>query len=425
MRIACVLHGWPAEEMGGTGLYVAALSAALREAGHDVVSIAPGVGPLRIIRGAGHVRLQAPAPVRFEETWRRRALDGLLAAWLRQWRPDVLHIHHLSGLSIGLIAVARRAGVRVVLTLHDYALPCARGQLVNRDLLPCPGPSPARCASCLSEHLRLDPLSGAIGSLLRRWPALRRAAREQVGTLAPPPHAASRVTDRLRSVSAALSAVDVLLSPSADLAARFQALGLPTPRILPLPLIRPVPPAPAAPDGPIRFLFASSVIPTKGPHLLAEAFSRLSPGDAQLTIAGPTPAVDGQSGFIDDLDARLAVLPAAHRIGAVDASEVPALLAAHDVLVLPSLWPENSPLIVREAAAAGLPLIVSEQGGSGELAPGARRVTGGDLGGLRRALAAEVALGRRRLTPMRWPTPAEHASRLTAEVYENHDAVRG
>ncbi|MDG1478427.1 MAG: glycosyltransferase [Myxococcota bacterium] len=417
MRIACVLHGWPAEEMGGTGLYVAALCAALSAGGHDVVSITPGVGPLGIIRESGHVRLQAPAPVRFEETWRRRALDGLLAAWLRQWRPDVLHIHHLSGLSTGLITVARRAGVRVVLTLHDYALPCARGQLINRDLLPCPGPSPGRCAPCLSEHLRLDPLSGAIGSLLTRWPALRRAAREQVGTLAPPPHAAARITDRLRSVSAALSAVDVLLSPSNDLATRFRDLGLPTPRVLPLPLIRPVPPAPAAPDGPVRFLFASSVIPTKGPHLLAEAFSGLSPGCAQLTIAGPTPVMDGQTGFIDDLDARLAAIPEAQRLGAVDASRVPALLAAHDVLVLPSLWPENSPLIVREAAAAGLPVIVSEQGGSGELVPEARRVMGGDIDGLKMAMAAEVSLGRRRLKPMVWPTPEEHASQLTAEVY--------
>ncbi|MFT5683386.1 MAG: glycosyltransferase involved in cell wall biosynthesis [Myxococcota bacterium] len=417
-----MLHGWPASDMGGTGLYVASLSAALAEAGHDVIAVVPGVGPLGIIEGAGHVRLQAPTPTRFEETWRRRELDGLFAAWLRRWAPDVVHIHHLSGLSIGLIAVARRAGVRVVLTLHDYALPCARGQLIDRDLRPCPGPTPPRCAVCLTEHLRLDPLSGAVGGLLRRWPALRRAARSQVAALAPPPHATARITDRMRSVSAALSKVDVLLSPSADLAARFLSLGLPTPRVFSLPLIRAVPPAPAAPAGPVRFLFASSVIPTKGPHLLAEAFSRLPPGAARLTIVGPAPPMDGQPDFVAQLDAQLAAIPDAQRRPAVDAAAIPALLANHDVLVLPSLWPENSPLIVREAAAAGLVLIVSQQGGAGELAPQARRIPAGDVSALTQALAAEVSAGRRRVPPAIWLTPSQHVDWLIREVYRSHGA---
>lgn len=423
MRIAVVLHGWPPANMGGTGLYVAALAEALGEAGHAVVLLAPGPpGPPGITQREGHVLLHAPAPTRFEETWRRRSLDGLFTAWLRRWSPDVVHIHHLSGLSLGLIAAARRAGVRVVLTLHDYALPCARGQLVDRDLRPCSGPTPPRCAACISEHLRLDPLSGAIGGLLARWPTLRHAARDRVGALPPPPHATARITDRMRSVTAALSAVDALLSPSADLAERLVGLGLPAPRILPLPLIRPVPPAPPSPPGPIRFLFASTVIPTKGPHLLAEAFSRLPVGAASLTVVGPAPPMDGHADFAARLDARLASLPGATRRDAVPAGDIPALLAEHDVLVLPSLWPENSPLIVREAAAAGLPVILSAQGGARELAPDARRVAAGDVAALTAALLAEVAEGRRRLEPARWPTPAEHAARLTAEAYRGGDA---
>ncbi len=132
--------------------------------------------------------------------------------------------------------------------------------------------------------------------------------------------------------------------------------------------------------------------------------------------------MDGHADFAARLDARLASLPGATRRDAVPAGDIPALLAEHDVLVLPSLWPENSPLIVREAAAAGLPVILSAQGGARELAPDARRVAAGDVAALTAALLAEVAEGRRRLEPARWPTPAEHAARLTAEAYRGGDA---
>jgi len=404
--------------MGGTGLYVQALASALRAAGHDVMLLAPGPrGPLALLEAADHVQVQAPAPTRFEQTWRHRGIDGLIVGWLRRWRPEVVHIHHLSGLSVGLIAASRRLGIRVVLTLHDYALPCARGQLVDRSGRACPGPLPARCARCLSEHLRLDPLSGAIGSLLGRWPALRRRARQQVGELPPPAHAQARIHDRSQSIAAAMAAAHVLLSPSIDLADRIAALGLPRPTPHALPLIQPVPPAPPAPPGPIRFLFASSIIPTKGPHLLLEAFARLPSGAASLSIVGPTPAFDGQPDYGRQLRERAEQIPQASVHAAVDATAIPALLAAHDVLVLPSLWPENSPLIVREAAAAGLPVIVSDVGGAAELAPAARRVRPGDVEGLTQALAREVEAGRRRLTPARWPRPNEHGERLVIEVY--------
>ena len=409
--------------MGGTGLYVQALAGALRAGGHDVMLLAPGPrGPLALLEAADHVQVQVPAPTRFEQTWRHRRMDALIVDWLRRWRPDVVHIHHLSGLSFGLITATRRLGVRVVLTLHDYALPCARGQLVDRSGRVCPGPRPARCARCLSEHLRLDPLSGAVGSLLARWPALRRRARQQVGALAPPAHAQARIHDRNQSVAAAMAAAHVLLSPSVDLADRIAALGLPRPTPHALPLIRPVPPAPPAPPGPVRFLFASSIIPTKGPHLLLEAFARLPRGAAQLSIVGPMPAFHGQPDYGKQLRERADQIPQAAVHPPVSASVIPDLLAAHDVLVLPSLWPENSPLIVREAAAAGLPLIVSDVGGAAELAPAARCVRPGDVDGLTQALMHEVEAGRRRLPPARWPRPQEHGERLVIEVYRSKDA---
>ncbi len=68
-------------------------------------------------------------------------------------------------------------------------------------------------------------------------------------------------------------------------------------------------------------------------------------------------------------------------------SDVPVLLAAADVVVVPSSW-EGQPLIVQEALRAGRPLVASRAGGIADLtgADGAILVPPGDP----RVLAAAV-----------------------------------
>lgn len=422
MRIGLVLHGWPPEDMGGTGLYVRALAQALSELGHLPVLLAPGgVAARPVLEPVIHGGLQGwlargPSPATWTEAWRRSELLPPLRAWLRAQRLDLLHVHHLSGLPLGLPRLGREAGLRVVLTLHDYALPCARGQLLDAHLEPCEGPSPPRCATCLGGQLALDPLTRFVGEAMRRLPATREVARELAGRQLAPAKARARVTHRDRLVRSALDSAHLVLSPSRDLAERVAAMGLPRPRVHPLPLIRPVPAAPEAEPGPLRLLFASSVIPSKGLHVLVEACEDLPPGSFALTVAGPAPPYDGHPDYARDLEARVRAMGGSWR-GHLPAAEVPALMAEHDVVVLPSLWPENSPLVIREATAAGLQTVLSRVGGAPELDALARLVTPGDPVALREVLAELVRRGRQRRPPSSWPTPREHAAALLPEVY--------
>jgi glycosyltransferase involved in cell wall biosynthesis len=418
VRIVLVAHHWPLESAGGTGLYVAALATALEALGHTVMRLAPGPsGPVGLsAAGRGAMLVSSPAPGRWEETWRRPEQDAVLRRWFAGWSPDVVHLHHLSGLSWGLVRAARATGARTVLTLHDYQIICARGQLVDRDLAPCRGPAPARCASCIREQLALDPGTAWIGRLLAPWPQLRsrlrRAAVPQV-----PRGGATRAADRLAAAHHVLAAVDVLLAPSIDLAERVESIGFRRPTWCPLPLTRaPVPMAQPG-SGPLRLLFLGSLIPTKGVDLLVEAYSRLPEGVATLTLAGPAPSFDGQPGFAAALRGRCDKLKGVRLLGEVVGAEVDALWGSHDVLVLPSIWPENSPLVVREATAAGLVVVVGATGGARELAPAARPVATGDVAALTDALRAEVALGRRRMEPSEWQDPREHAEWLLSRAY--------
>ena len=371
MKVLQVLHGPPDARAGGTGAYVGCLRDALRAMGDEVRVLAPGEGPLP--RGA--------PPQGFHLGWRRPVLGTAIEALIALWKPHVVHVHHLSGLPLDLPQRARRQGARVVWTWHDYHLPCARGQLMDAGGAPCPGPAPARCAPCLGLRGLRDP--------------------------------APAVAARLRAARAAAAAAHVRLSPSEDLARRVAALGFGEAARCPLPLVRPVAPAPEPGAGPVRFLCLGAQIPTKGVALLARAFAALPPGSATLTLAGPRPAWPLDPGWDADVDR----VPGLRRAGDVPEADVQPTLHAHDVLVVPSLWPENSPLVLREATAAGLRAVVADHGGAPELDPEARRFAPGSVEDLIRALTDEIHRGRGRRAPLRWPEPLAHARWLRDGPY--------
>lgn len=392
MRLIQVLHGWPPESMGGTGLYVHALSHALMDAGHEVMHFAPGPWGLGGAEETADGSLlgwkaRGKPPITWRGGWQR---PDALKAWntlLETVRPDLVHVHHLSGLPLGLIAATRAKSVPVALTLHDYWLPCHRGQLVTPELTLCDGPTAKGCAKCI----------GGRASALRRRDAEARTA------------AARR----------AVADASVVWSPSLDLAERFERMGFDRPEHCPLPLIQPIHPAAEPEEGPVRFLFASSLIPTKGPHILVDAFRKLD-GHAQLSIAGHAPPYDGDHSFAQRLRKACDADPRIQWLGAVPSQQMPALISGHDVLVLPSIWPENSPLIVREATAGGLRVVGSRSGGTRELAPDANLVEPGDIDALHSALQAELTRGRSRNPASTWQTPEAHASWLL-ERYPTRD----
>ena len=103
-------------------------------------------------------------------------------------------------------------------------------------------------------------------------------------------------------------------------------------------------------------LAVGRLAPQKGFSLLLEAAARW--GDIQprplLVIAGSGP-------LARELEARAASLGLTVRF-AGQRADVPALLAAADVFVLPSVW-EGQPLILQEALPAGVPIVATRVGG--------------------------------------------------------------
>ena len=113
---------------------------------------------------------------------------------------------------------------------------------------------------------------------------------------------------------------------------------------------------PAEPRGRPLIVAAGRLAPQKGFATLIEAAARwqdLSPAPL-LAIAGEGPLRAGLTAAATPLGPAVRFL--GHR------ADVPALLAAADVFVLPSVW-EGQPLILQEALRAGRPIVATRVGG--------------------------------------------------------------
>jgi glycosyltransferase involved in cell wall biosynthesis len=138
----------------------------------------------------------------------------------------------------------------------------------------------------------------------------------------------------------------------------------------------------------LRLLFVGSWIDRKGIHYLAEAFALFCSKvpDITLAIAGcMLPEEKIRSFFAPEVRARVHVVPLVKR------PDMPALYAAHDIFVFPSLA-EGMPLTLLEAMATGMPIITSD-------APGMADIIEDEFSGLlvQPADAAELAAAMERL----------------------------
>lgn len=384
MRVLHLAHASPLlGDRGGTELYADAL---VRAQGSTLLVPDPRPeAPPGLRRLDAHVFAVGMAPpTDFRHTWARPEL----AAALRQLPADLLHVHHLAH---GDLQLPATCGVPSVITLHDYHLVCARGQLVDAQLQPCPGPELERCARCMGPHLRLRPGLSALSALSRRL-GLHERARSQAARLPVDAAMKERMKARLQAGRTALGSARIRLSPSRDLAHRVTSLtGLPV-EVIGLPLVAPVHPAPDPGQGPLRVLYLGALLPTKGVHLLRQAMEGL---DATLEVWGPAPVHDADPGYGQR---EIQALGPAYR-GVFDAARRQEILDRHDLLVVPSTWEENSPLVVREALAAGLRVLASDRGGIHEIDPRIQGFPAGELPALREALRREVRTGRGRWTP--------------------------
>lgn len=361
-RLLQLVHGYPPRENAGTEQYARRVAEGLGARGWAVhtLAVAPdaGAAPYTVNGAPGLTRVVNNAPY---AGLRRGAsdpvVDAVIARLVRRFRPDVIHVQHLTSLSTTF-----RTDVPMVWTLHDAWAWCAAGGLLLREGSPCAGPG-AACPACASTWARDTPtvtralgVAGRIGRWIgpervqRAWRAVPPRMRARVTGGRAPPLVGGELARRDAAIRAFAARCARLVSPSQWLADAAVAQGFPAPLVLPHGVDPVAPRAPAADAG---FLFLGTLAPHKGPHLVRAAWERAATG-LPLRIHGPS----GPDA------AYVAALP---NDGPLPTSEVPRHLARARALVLGSVWPENAPLVILEARAAGCPVIAPAIGGIPEL----------------------------------------------------------
>ncbi len=167
-----------------------------------------------------------------------------------------------------------------------------------------------------------------------------------------------------------LREADVVLVAGGDILEsyrRFYGIELPPARTIRHPLEGRVPVAgTAVPDGPLRILYAGRCERRKGVQDLCDALLAI-PGDWHLTLLGAdTPTAPLARSMRRTLELRVDGDPRVDLVEATGRADLPARMAEHDVVAMPSRW-ECWPYIALEAMAAGVPLVAPAVGGLTEL----------------------------------------------------------
>jgi glycosyltransferase involved in cell wall biosynthesis len=173
------------------------------------------------------------------------------------------------------------------------------------------------------------------------------------------------VDARLHAARAAFDQADLFVAPSRSLADEYAALGFDASkiRVSDYGFPRMNAPARTAPGARLRIGFVGTIVWHKGVHVLLDAVRELRPEKYELHVHG---AFEVAPDYVADLRRRAAGLPAVFH-GGFDRARTADVYAGLDVLVVPSIWLENSPLVIHEAFQAGVPVIGSRIGGTADL----------------------------------------------------------
>ncbi|MHB1319047.1 MAG: glycosyltransferase [Anaerolineae bacterium] len=347
MRIVLIVHQYLPAHVGGTEVYTWTLAQALSGQGHEVTVFHPdpqvvhdhvdSAGAHRVWHAPVSRPVAAAGPLgQFWRTFRNPATERSYRRLLQSVQPDVIHVQHLQNVSARLLALSDRRPV--FLTLHDYWYRCATGQLVRVDGAQCRGPSVA-CADCARARSET------------RLPAALR------------PLVALPMGYRNAYLSWMLSYVHQFLAPSDYVRDQYIRWGWDPARIITLPpgvdraRLQPRSEKPPRPDGGPVFGYLGSIAPTKGVHVLVQAFEGLPPG-ARLIVFGDREAFPNYVAQLEGIVRH----PGIRFAGKVDPERVGEALRAVDCLVVPSLTHETHSLVVDEASAAGIPTVASRMG---------------------------------------------------------------
>jgi glycosyltransferase involved in cell wall biosynthesis len=395
VKLLYVVHYFLPYHQAGTEIYTYTMAAEMAKR-HEVTilttedaDITPG--EFRVERDKYEnipvIRIYRSEPVDFKASYKSDKMDDIFAGLVDELQPDMAHFQHLYRLSIGFIDVLAAKHIPRVLTLADYWFICPPIILLKPGFVRCTGPEKGVvCASC--GNAVGEEFAGSFAArLLGSSPAQQQAAQMvhrlknslpdsvvQIAknikdrAVATAPAGGKRMDllcERYDLMMKALKKVNLILAPSRFLRETHVEAGVPPYIISYSDYGFDMNLFPRRPrrkyEPPLKVGFMGTIVSHKGVHVLVEAMRHLK--GAELHIWGDLTHFPA---YVNSLKKAAEGLPVIFE-GRYEHKDVSNILSGFDVLVVPSLWWENSPLTIHEAFLMGVPVIASRCGGMGEL----------------------------------------------------------
>ncbi|MDB9527017.1 glycosyltransferase family 4 protein [Oscillatoria sp. CS-180] len=387
MKIVLTVHQFLPDHSSGTEILTYLTAKELMHRGHEVIVVTgyhcgedlppekrfdeyvhDGIRVLRFYHGyvpfAGQT---VPNEMEYNSLFLGNWFEGVL----KDWQPDIVHMFHLGLLSASTIDACDRANVPRVMTTTDFWLVCLANQLRLPDGSLCKGPNlnSLNCIRHIMESSQSEPLKKRLRAApdwimqLFLWAVKFNWLPERWYT-----KPAQAVMRRQQFLGDRMNKLNRVLVPTRLMKSTLQRYGLEPERTVYLPyglnLEHIQPTFNKGQFEPLRVGYIGTLYEHKGPHLLVDAVKNHLP-DVKLTLD-----IYGKLSDYPDYVAKLKDIAQddsrIHFKGTFPNAEIGNVLAGLDVLIVPSIWYENTPLVIYSAQAAACPVIGTNVGGIAE-----------------------------------------------------------
>lgn len=357
MHILKIIHGYPTNYNAGSEVYSQSICNELSKQ-HKVSVFTREENPYSPCFTIRHQKENANLDFYFvnnpqgKDGYRHKELDKNFAQLIKTIKPDIAHIGHVNHLSTGIIDELIKLNIPIVYTLHDFWLMCPRGQFLTRSIGKennfqlCEKQDDKKCAiDCykvyfsgreVNENTDMDNWS--------RW-----------------------IHQRMIETKAIINKVNLFIAPSNYLRDRYiNEFNVPKDKIVYLDYGFPTEyltqTEKKKESSNYTFGYIGTHIPAKGINQLIEAFSKIQE-TSTLKIFGRH---NGQSTNALKLLAAKSKNKIEFEGEYINHNLANDVFSKVDCIVVPSIWAENSPLVIHEAQACKVPVITADYGGMKE-----------------------------------------------------------
>jgi len=358
MNILKIIHGYPPRYNAGSEVYSQSICNEFVEQEHCITILTREEVPYRVDFEFRQEKINDKLQFyyinmpRDKDGYQHNEIDKQFVELLEREKPDIAHVGHLNHLSTGLIVALKKASIPVVFTLHDFWLMCPRGQFLQRNYdgcnthKLCTGQEDKKCAiSCY--QMFFSGQADFYEQDLNYW--------------------SNWIARRMKTMRNLISMVDLFIAPSKYLRNRFtNDFKLPKNKIryldygFPTHYLQPI--VKNKKESIFTFGYIGTHIPAKGVNLLIEAFQQIKV-PAKLKIWGWKDA-KSQKALLEMVEENANEIEFCGEY--INENLATVVFSQINTIVVPSIWGENSPLVIHEAQACHIPVITADYGGMSE-----------------------------------------------------------